>query len=81
VLLDIGLPGADGYVVAQSIRERFPRSSRRLYALTGYGREEDRALAAGAGFDGHFTKPVDPHDLLRVLRVNTSDLLPARDTP
>jgi PAS domain S-box-containing protein len=67
VLLDIGLPGADGYVVAQSIRERFPHVARRLYALTGYGREEDRALALSAGFDDHFTKPVDPERLLQLI--------------
>ena len=67
ILLDIGLPGTDGYVVAQSIRERFPREGRRLYALTGYGSPEDRALALSAGFDEHLTKPVDPIHLLQLI--------------
>jgi PAS domain S-box-containing protein len=67
VLLDIGLPGMDGYVVARLIRERFPMSSRRLYALTGYGREEDQERALSSGFDGHLTKPVDPERLLRLM--------------
>ena len=67
IVLDIGLPGTDGYVVAQSIRERFPREGRRLYALTGYGSPEDRALALSAGFDEHLTKPVDPVHLLQLI--------------
>jgi PAS domain S-box-containing protein len=67
VVLDIGLPNMDGYVVAQAIRERFPHSQLRVYALTGYGREEDRALAASSGFDGHLTKPVDPTRLLELI--------------
>lgn len=67
ILLDIGLPGGDGYVIAQAIRERFPGIPRRLYALTGYGREEDRELAVSAGFDVHLTKPVDPEQLLKRL--------------
>jgi PAS domain S-box-containing protein len=67
VLLDIGLPNMDGYVVAQAIRERFPQTPMRLYALTGYGRDEDKALAASSGFDGHLTKPVDPARLLDII--------------
>ncbi len=67
ILLDIGLPGIDGYLVAQSIRERFPNLRARLYALTGYGRAEDRDLALAAGFDDHLTKPVDPDRLLKLL--------------
>jgi two-component system CheB/CheR fusion protein len=46
----------------------------RLYALTGYGYPEDRAMALRSGFDGHLTKPVDPDELLRLL----SDALPER---
>jgi PAS domain S-box-containing protein len=67
IFLDIGLPGADGYIVAQAIRDRFPASTRRLYAVTGYGREEDRTHALNAGFDGHLTKPVDPAYLLSLI--------------
>jgi PAS domain S-box-containing protein len=81
VLLDIGLPGADGYIVAQGIRERFPAPTRRLYALTGYGREEDRALALEAGFDGHLTKPVEPAALLKLIeQAPASDPASVRST-
>lgn len=66
-LLDIGLPGMDGYQLAQSIRERYRERPLRLYALSGYGRHEDRALAAASGFDGFLTKPVDPARLLALI--------------
>jgi CheY-like chemotaxis protein len=69
VLLDIGLPRMDGYMVAHAIRERFALAGRRprLLALTGYGREEDRSAAFKAGFDGHLAKPVDPRRLLQIV--------------
>ena len=69
VLLDIGLPRMDGFMVAHAIRERFALSGRRpkLLALTGYGREEDRTAALKAGFDGHLAKPVDPRLLLDII--------------
>jgi CheY-like chemotaxis protein len=69
VLLDIGLPRMDGYMVAHAIRERFSLAGRRprLLALTGYGREEDRRAALKAGFDGHLAKPVDPRRLLQIV--------------
>ena len=59
VVLDIGLPGLDGYEVARRLRAA-PRSERPAgVALTGYGQEEDRLQAKAAGFDHHFVKPVD----------------------
>jgi two-component system, OmpR family, response regulator len=67
ILLDIGLPGMDGYLVAQTIRERYRQPPLRLYALSGYGRQEDRALALASGFDAHLTKPVDPMRLLALI--------------
>ena len=69
VLLDIGLPRMDGFMVAHAIRERFALAGRRpkLLALTGYGREEDRTAALKAGFDGHLAKPVDPRHLLQIV--------------
>ena len=67
VLLDIGLPGMDGYVVAQTIRERNRERGPRVYALSGYGRPEDRARALASGFDEHLTKPVDPSCLLTLI--------------
>jgi signal transduction histidine kinase/CheY-like chemotaxis protein len=69
VLLDIGLPRMDGYMVAHAIRERFALAGRRpkLLALTGYGRDDDRSAALKAGFDGHLAKPVDPRLLLQIV--------------
>ncbi|HET7823777.1 MAG TPA: response regulator [Anaeromyxobacter sp.] len=64
-LVDIGLPGFDGYEVAA--RLRVAAGGTRLVALTGYGGEEDRTRAARAGFDAHLVKPVDFQDLTRVL--------------
>jgi len=62
-LIDIGLPGMDGYRLAQVLRERPPARPLRLIALTGYGQAEDRRKALDAGFDLHLTKPVDPDRL------------------
>ena len=59
VLLDIGLPGLDGYQVASRLRQRRRTARALLVALTGYGQEEDQRLAREAGFDHHLTKPVD----------------------
>ena len=55
-ILDIGLPGMDGYQLARVLRAEHPRV--RLIALTGYGQETDAAHALAAGFDAHCTKPV-----------------------
>jgi PAS domain S-box-containing protein len=59
VLLDIGMPGLDGYEVAQRIRQDYPGSAAKLIAITGWGQEDDKARALAAGFDYHLTKPVD----------------------
>ncbi|MBC8066786.1 MAG: response regulator [Deltaproteobacteria bacterium] len=66
-LLDIGLPGVDGYEVARRLREQRPDRGTRLIAITGYGQGEDRARALAAGFDEHLVKPVSVDDLERVL--------------
>jgi signal transduction histidine kinase/CheY-like chemotaxis protein len=68
-IIDIGLPGLDGYQVAARIRRDGSTWSRhvRLIALTGYGREADRARALSAGFDMHVLKPVDPAELRMML--------------
>ena len=68
VFLDIGLPGMDGYEIAQLMRQAPAMRSALLVALTGYGQDKDRERARQAGFDQHLTKPVDPSTLLRVLR-------------
>jgi PAS domain S-box-containing protein len=59
VLLDIGMPGMDGYEVARRIRRQPRLSGVPLIALTGWGQEEDRRRAREAGFDHHLVKPVD----------------------
>jgi two-component system CheB/CheR fusion protein len=69
VILDIGMPGLDGYQVARELRRREQAGGavpRLLIALTGFGQREDRERALAAGFDQHLTKPADP-DRLRVL--------------
>jgi PAS domain S-box-containing protein len=59
VLLDIGMPGMNGYDVARAIRTRFPRQRPTLVALTGWGQEDDRRRAREAGFDHHLIKPAE----------------------
>jgi len=64
-LIDIGLPGIDGYEVARRIRADVPGA--RLVAVTGYGQPDDLERARAAGFDVHLVKPVDPQQLQQVL--------------
>ena len=68
-LIDIGLPGFDGYEIARRIRGEGSDWARavRLIALTGYGQAADRARAIEAGFDVHLLKPVDPAKLRELL--------------
>lgn len=66
-LIDVGLPGLDGYEVARRIRAGANGKSMRLVAVTGYGQAEDRQRALDAGFDAHVTKPVTPERLATVL--------------
>jgi PAS domain S-box-containing protein len=76
-LLDIGMPGMDGYQVARAIRARFPRSAAMLVALTGWGQHADRQRAAEAGFDHHLVKPAEMALLQQILggavRLDASD--------
>ena len=67
VVLDIGLPGMNGYELAQRIRARPELGAPTLVALTGYGQQEDRKRARAAGFDHHFIKPADVNALQRLL--------------
>jgi CheY-like chemotaxis protein len=66
-LLDIGMPGMDGYELAARLRAIPRLKSTRLVALTGYGQMEDRERALAAGFDAHLVKPVDLELLERTL--------------
>jgi two-component system, sensor histidine kinase len=66
VLVDIGLPGLDGYAVARRLRAALGDRVT-LVALTGYGQSEDRRRTSEAGFDAHLVKPVDPDVLTRAL--------------
>jgi signal transduction histidine kinase/DNA-binding response OmpR family regulator len=61
-VIDLGLPGMDGYEVARRLRKE-PRPELRLIALSGYGQAEDRRKTLEAGFDMHLVKPVDPDRL------------------
>lgn len=70
ILLDIGLPGMDGYEVARRIRSLPAGRGIRLFALTGWGQAHDKQLAADAGFDAHFTKPADTALLLEWIAGN-----------
>jgi CheY-like chemotaxis protein len=58
-VVDIGLPGLDGYEVARRVRAA-GHAELLLVALTGYGQPGDRQRSSEAGFDAHLTKPVDP---------------------
>ena len=66
VLLDIGLPGMDGFAVATALRKE-GTAGRMLVALTGYGEQQDKDRAQKAGFDHHLTKPIDPDTLQKLL--------------
>jgi two-component system CheB/CheR fusion protein len=70
VLLDLGMPGMDGYEVARRLRGREGGSKVVLAAVTGYGAEEDRRRAREAGFDCYMLKPVGPGDLKELLAVS-----------
>ena len=67
VLLDIGLPGLNGYEVARRIRDQPWGKNIVLIALTGWGQEEDRRRSQEAGFDGHLVKPVNYLALMTLL--------------
>jgi CheY-like chemotaxis protein len=63
VLMDIGMPRLNGYDAARRMREQAWSDGTMLVALTGWGQTEDKRKATEAGFDRHFTKPLDPAKL------------------
>ena len=77
VVLDIGLPGMDGFAVAAEILQRMPLAAPTLIALSGYGRPSDIERSRDAGFDFHLTKPVEPDALFRLL----DSIAAGRDVP
>ncbi len=66
-ILDIGMPGLNGYEVAARLRDRDPERPALLIAMSGWGQTEDKQRAIDAGFDHHFTKPADVQSLLALL--------------
>jgi CheY-like chemotaxis protein len=69
-LVDVGLPGLDGYEVARRIRADEAGGKVRLVALTGYGLPDDHRRSQEAGFDAHLVKPVDPARLAAVIEAS-----------
>jgi len=67
VLLDLGMPGMDGFEVARRLRRDPAQAGLVIVALTGWGQEEDRRRTRAGGFDHHLTKPVDIDALLDIL--------------
>jgi signal transduction histidine kinase/ActR/RegA family two-component response regulator len=81
VLLDIGMPGMDGYQVARALRQRHPHWRGALIALTGWGQENDRRKGQEAGFDHHLVKPVDVaalQELLSAVAAQRGAVAPAK---
>ena len=72
VLLDIGLPGMDGYEIARRLREEFLLQPLTLIAVTGWGGEEDLRKSQQAGIDHHLVKPVNPEELFRLMHASQS---------
>jgi CheY-like chemotaxis protein len=67
ILLDIGMPGMDGYETCRRIREHPSGHHAFIVAITGWGQDGDKLRAAESGFDAHLTKPADPAMLQRLL--------------
>lgn len=68
VLLDIGMPGINGYDIARIFRKMYGSAKPILIAVTAWSKASDKLMAKAAGFDHHFGKPYEPNELLTVLR-------------
>jgi two-component system, OmpR family, response regulator len=73
VLLDIGMPGLDGYQVCRKLRGQQGLQSAKLIAVTGYGTQQDLIRAEEAGFDHHLLKPFDADTLMALLHEPASE--------
>jgi DNA-binding response OmpR family regulator len=67
VLLDLGLPGMDGFQLAREMRKQATTANALLVAVTGYGQAADRLRSQEAGFDHHLVKPVSAEEIQRVI--------------
>ena len=67
-VLDIGLPGIDGYELARILRKQAGGRPLHIVAITGYGKPEDKERALEAGIDSHITKPADPSVVIKLLQ-------------
>jgi len=76
VLLDIGLPGLDGFEVAKRLRQHASLQNILLVAMTGYGQESDRQRSKEAGFDHHLVKPANFKQVLQILTTVSENLEP-----
>jgi CheY-like chemotaxis protein len=81
VLLDIGLPGMNGYQVAQHLKEEDGMETTLFVALTGYGQLEDQRESFAAGFDRHLVKPIDPTALKTLLETESRGPRPTPEAP
>ncbi|MFM2417675.1 MAG: hypothetical protein RL385_2398, partial [Pseudomonadota bacterium] len=77
VLLDLGLPGIDGFETCRALRALPGGSAAKIVALTGFGQESDREATRDAGFDAHITKPIELDDVYAAL----NSLRGAKATP
>jgi CheY-like chemotaxis protein len=68
VVMDLGLPGKDGFAIAAEIRRTPTLRRLPLIALSGFGQERDRRASAAAGFDDHLVKPVETETLVEAIR-------------
>jgi CheY-like chemotaxis protein len=73
VLLDLGMPYMNGYEAAHRLREDPAMQAAMLVAVTGWGSDEDRRRTQAAGFARHLVKPVDPDEVLALLRDHAGD--------
>jgi CheY-like chemotaxis protein len=70
VLMDIAMPGMDGWETVRRLREQEVGNKALCIAVTAFGRDEDRQRSRQAGFDGHLVKPLDPDVLKQVIGTN-----------
>jgi CheY-like chemotaxis protein len=77
-LLDIGMPGMDGYEVARRIRANGRHEDMLLIALTGWGQEKDRRRSRAAGIDHHLVKPPDIGRLRELLTASAGEPRPPK---